>query len=104
MLVRVVWKGLEGSALTFSNKDEFLSSTWLEGQFPNRMWDVSSLDGPRTNNNAEGWHSMIRKLAGKAHPNVYEAVYLFKAEQSATEVTLLQLAVGGLLARRRRKY
>ncbi len=46
----------------------------------------------------------MRKLAGKAHPNFYEAVTLFKSEQAATEVTLMQLATGGLPVRRRRKY
>ena len=35
---------------------------------------------------------------------VYEAVELFKAEQTATEVRLMQLAAGGLPVRRRRKY
>ena len=29
------------------------------------MWNMYSLDGPRTNNNAEGWHSEIHKLAVK---------------------------------------
>ena len=50
------------------------------------MWNMYSLDGPRTNNNIEGWHSKIRKLACKAHLNDYGAVELFKAEQKATEV------------------
>ena len=53
------------------------------------MWNMYSLDGPHTNNNAEGWHSKIHKLAGKA-------------EQTATEVSLMQLAAGGLPVRRRR--
>ena len=47
--------------------------------------------GPHTNNNTEGWHSKIHKLGGKA-------------EQTATEVSLMQLAAGGLPVRRRRKY
>ena len=69
------------------------------------MWNMYSLDGPHTNNNAEGWHSKICKLAGKAHPNIYKlAVELFKAEQTATEVSLMQLAAGGLPVRRRRNY
>ena len=67
------------------------------------MWNMYSLDGPHTND-AEGWQPKIRKLAGKAHPNIYEAVELFKAEQTATEVSLMQLAAGGLPVRRRRKY
>ena len=37
------------------------------------MWNVYSLDGPHTNNHAEGWHSKV--------------VSLFKSEQAATEVT-----------------
>ena len=40
----------------------------------------------------DNWHSKICKLAGKAHPNIYMAVELFKAEQTATEVSLMQLA------------
>ena len=37
-----------------------------------------------------------RKLAEKAHPNIYEAVTLFQAKQAATEVSIMQLAAGGL--------
>ena len=105
--VRVALGGLQGDAPDFQHKDDLLhyfQQTWITGNFPTAMWNVFTLDGPRTNNNAEGWHSKIRKLAGKAHPNIYEAVSLFKAEQAATEVTLLQLAGGGLPKRRRRKY
>ncbi len=72
--------------------------------FPVRMWNMYALEGPRTNNHAEGWHSKVRKLAGKAHPNIYEAVTLFQSEQAATEVIIMQLAAGGLPVRRRRKY
>ena len=39
------------------------------------MWNVYSLDGPHTNNHAEGWLSKV--------------VSLFKSEQAATEVTFL---------------
>ena len=36
------------------------------------------IDGPRTNNNLEGWHSRVKKtLAGKAHWNIFEMVELF---------------------------
>ena len=35
----------------------------------------------------------LERLAGKAHPNIiYEIVSLFKSEQAATEVTLMQVA------------
>ena len=47
-----------------------------------------------------GWFLYIRsalkgwKLAGKAHPNIYEAVTLFQSEQATTEVSIMQLAAG----------
>ena len=50
------------------------------------MEHVLPLDGPHTNNNAEGWHSNVRKLAGKAHPNIYEAVELFKVNSYRSEL------------------
>ena len=55
-----------------------------------------------SNNHAEGWHSKVRKLAEKAHPNIYKVVSLFKLEQAATEVTLMQVAAGRLPVRKRR--
>ena len=73
-------------------------------QLSNPHVECSFSEGPCTNNNTEGWHSKLRKLAGKAHPNIYEAVTLFKSEQAATEVSIMQLAAGGLSTRRRRKY
>ena len=101
--VRVAWRGLKGEAPAFRNREQFLEyfqDNWIEGNYPLRM-NMYSLDGPHTNNNAEGWHSKIRKLADKAHSNIYKvAVELFKAEQTATEVSLMHLIAGGLPVRR----
>ena len=94
MIKGVAWKGLKGETPAFHNRDQFLEyfqDNWIEGNYPLRMCNMYSLDAPHTNNNAEGWHSKIHKLAGKA-------------EQTATEVSLMQLAAGGLPVRRRRKY
>ena len=49
----------------------------------------------------------MERLAGKAHPNIiYEIVSLFKSEQAATEVTLMQVysSCRGLPVRKRSKY
>jgi len=47
----------------------------------------------------EGWHNKINHLAGKSHPNIlYKIAELFKTEQAATEVSLLQLEASGLVA------
>ena len=62
--------------------------------------DTSS---PRTNNHVEGWHNKLKRIARKAHPNVYELVEIFKKEQADTEVTLAQLATGAQPPRRAKK-
>ena len=40
------------------------------------------VEGPRTNNNLEGLHSKVKKIAGKNHLNIFEIVELFKNEQT----------------------
>ncbi len=40
----------------------------------------------RSNNNVKGWHFSLEKLAGKANPDIYEAITLFQSEQAAMEV------------------
>ena len=68
-----------GEAPAFGNREDFFQyfqNTWLDGNFPIRMWNVYSLEGLHTNNNNEGWHSKLRNLAGKAHPHIYKAVTL----------------------------
>ena len=66
-----------------------------------------SLSGSvRTNNHVEGWHgwhSRLKKVVGKAHPNIFEIVEVFKKEQASTEVSLTQLSAGAAPPRRRRR-
>ena len=66
-----------------------------------------SLSGSvRTNNYVEGWHgwhSRLKKVVGKAHPNIFEIVEVFKKEQASTEVSLTQLSAGAAPPRRRRR-
>ena len=69
--VWMAWRGLMGEAPAFGNREDFFQyfqNTWLDGNFPIRMWNVYSLEGPRTNNNTEEWHSKLRKLQGKPTP------------------------------------
>ena len=67
-------------------------------------WSVYNEDEPRTNNHVEGWHNKINHLGGKSHPNMYEIVELFKTDQAATEVSLLQLEAGGVVESTRRVF
>ena len=62
------------------------------GNYPPDTWNVYDLEDCMTNNHIEGWHSKMRKAVGKAHPNVYELVQIFKTEHAAVEALLVQLA------------
>ena len=65
---------------------DYFEHAWLNGQFQLTTWNVFMGDGPRTNNNLEGWHNKVKKIAGKSHVNIFEMVELFKIEQASTEV------------------
>ena len=39
----------------------------VNGQFAPAKWNVYSEEGPRMNNNLEGWHSKVKKITGKNH-------------------------------------
>ena len=86
--------------------DDFISyfeSTWLVGSYPPSLWNVFETKSARTNNHIEGWHSKLKKVVGKAHPNVYEIVEILKREQGVTEITITQLASGAIPPRRGKK-
>ena len=45
----------------------------------------------------------MKRIARKAHPNLYEVLELFQREQAATKVTIQQLEAGGICKAKRRK-
>ena len=44
-----------------------------------------NLFGPRTNNRVEVWHTRLKKVVGKAHPNLFEIIEVMKKEQASSE-------------------
>ena len=70
----------------------FFEERWLNGP---KTWNYYQMEGPKTNNHVEGWHSKINCAVGKAHPNIFELVELIKTEQVNTEACLAQLAADG---------
>ena len=67
----MAWSGLKAEKPSITRIEEFIDyfeHTWL---------NVFMEDGPRTNNNLEGWHN---KIAGKSHLNIFEMVELFKLD------------------------
>ena len=105
--VRVAWSAIKAAAPQVSNINElcrYFENTWLNGEFPIPSWNHHETEGPRTNNHLEGWHRRMNGIAGKKHPNIYELVELFQAEQASTEVTIEQLGAGGAVRRRGKFY
>ena len=73
----------------------YFQRTWISGTYAPVTWNVhESHGGCRTNNHIEGWHSKLKKVVGKAHPNVYEIVRTFKMEQASVEVKVAQMQSG----------
>ena len=68
------------------------------------MWNYFRYEGLRTNNHVEGYHTRLNKKAGKAHPNLYEVLDLFRHEDAAACVTYMQLSAGQPAPKRRKKY
>ncbi len=95
--VRLGWTGVKATAPAVPGVDGFIDyfeSTWLHGIYPPAVWNVHDLGDCCTNNHIEGWHSRLKKVVGKSHPNVYEIVRTFKMEQVAVEVAIAQLQGG----------
>ena len=104
--VRLAWQAIKAEAPEHDGITEFaayLERTWLVGNYPPVLWNVYETQQTRTNNRLEGWHSKMKKVVGKAHPNVFEIVEVFKAEQASTEVSLAQFATGATPPRRARR-
>ena len=47
----------------------------------------------RTNNHIEGWHSRLKEIEGKSHPNIL-IVDAMKKEQACTEMKMEQFKSG----------
>ena len=98
--------GNPNEAPSLPRVQEFITyhkETWLVGNYPLPLWNVFESGSVRTNNHVEGWHSRLKKVVGKAHPNIFEIVEVFKKESASTEVSLAQLSAGAAPPRRRRR-
>ena len=104
--VRPAWMSVQQEAPQIARVDElvtYFSNTWVSGSYQVRQWNYYKVDGPRTNNHVEGWHFRLKRVIGKAHPNIYELVEVFKKEESLTTMRVQQLVAGASQAPRRRK-
>ena len=61
--VRPAWMSVQQEAPQIARVDElvtYFSNTWVSGSYQVRQWNYYKVDGPRTNNHVEGWHSGSR--------------------------------------------
>ena len=89
---------------TFSSRVIVFSGDGCFNSFILLSLSVNSEISARTNNHIEGWHSKLKKVVGKAHPNVYEIVEIFKTKQGVTEITISQLASGAIPPKEEPRY
>ena len=44
----------------------------------------------------EGWHSQLKKIVRKSHPNIFEIIDVMCKEQATTEMKLNQFEAGAM--------
>ena len=101
--LRLRWAGLKAGAQDDDRVVQFTETTWLNGHYHITEWSVYNEDEPQTNNHANG--GITKSTAWQERvTQTYEIVELFKTEQTATEVSLLQLEAGGVVEPTRRVF
>jgi hypothetical protein len=77
--------------LTFA---DYFERTWISGSFPASLWTHYDHTGPRTTNNAEGWHNSINHSFGVSHPSITTFLNWLHKYQFEVQCRGLQLAAG----------
>ena len=98
IFVRLVWLAIHQSEptsiLRVDELIEYFSNTWLNGSFPQSQQNYFNQHLPRTNNHVEGWHSQIKKIINKPHPNIYSWVEFIQREEAVTKAKIQTLRLG----------
>ena len=104
--VRPAWLAVQQEAPHIPQVDslvEYFDSTWVNGQFQFHQWNYFDFEGPRTNNYVEGWHSQLKKVGGKSHPNIFELIEIMKKEEATTKMKMQVCESGATGPPRRRR-
>ena len=105
--VRPAWLAIQQSAPTaiprVDELIEYFTDTWLNGNFPQSQWNYFNQHLPRTNNHIEGWHSRIKKIISKPHPNIYSWVEFIQREEAVTKAKIQTLRLGATTRPQRRR-
>ena len=71
--------------------------------FAFHQWNYLNYDGSSISNNVEGWHSRLKKVVGKPHPNVYELVDIIRREEAVVQTEIQMTDRGAQQPSRRRR-
>ena len=74
-----------------------------DGDFPPIHWNYFNQHQPRTNNNVEGWHSRMKKVISKPHPNIFAWIEYIQREEAVTKAKIQSFRSGATARPRRRR-
>ncbi|CAF0829701.1 unnamed protein product [Brachionus calyciflorus] len=86
--------------------DEFLEyfvNTYFEGQLEMDLWNHFDTEGPRTNNDIEGYNLKLKNHVSRAHPDIYKSIEVFQVQET-TSFVKYKHALDGKPAPPRRKF
>ncbi|CAK9292470.1 unnamed protein product [Gordionus sp. m RMFG-2023] len=85
---------IESEALNIEALRQFMlyfSKTYIcTNNFNSTFWSRYNVEGPRTNNNVEGFHNGLKKLIKTAHPDIYTFISKLQIIQANMELKLQQ--------------
>ena len=68
---------------------EYFEKTWLNGQYPLKMWNLFERPASlTTTNSSENWHNIWNKKIGRFHPNFWVLIRKLKREEKMSKLAL----------------
>lgn len=80
---------------------DYVTETLVEGHLTH--WNHYDNDGSRTTNVVEGWHHKFNRMCRRPH-NIFMFIQLIQKVQAANEAKMIQLAAGGVVRPKKKKY
>ena len=72
----------------------YFDRTWINGSFPLNLWCHHDNVGPRTTNQAEGWHNSINHSFGVSHPAAATFLHWLQRHHFEIQCRQIQLQSG----------
>ncbi|XP_041369639.1 uncharacterized protein LOC121383615 [Gigantopelta aegis] len=86
--------------------NDYMIVNWIDydARFPLPLWNHHETNGPRTNNNLEGFHNRLNKAMPHYQPNIYRFVDIIKKIEFADRAKISQIDFGAAPPSRKRVY